>query len=740
MPSRPKLIGIARTHASLIVLLLIFVLLGILYNISLPLFEAPDEMAHFRYVNWLATGHSLPNIDTDLHAVGHEVGQPPLYYSLLAPLVASVNMDDLYQIAPANPYRGGAIAMNYHTSAERFPYRNTALAVHLARLASTLIAVVTITSTYGIARIAAPKQAVLAAALVAFNPQFLFISASVNNDNLVTALVALALLLLVWQIVPPRVPWWLYFLTGALWGLATVAKMSGLALGGIILMGLSLAAWRHRSWRPFALGIPVVLGGAAITAGWWFARNWMLYGDPFAWQEMLTANKALLRPELLSWPDTLHYATYLHRSFWAMFGYGIPASTRFYQIINVMTFVALVGVALWLAGNLWRRPTQARTLAVLLQVAWCLIVFVSLLRWMRQVSASNQGRLYFPAISSLAVLLALGLSMFSRRRNWLGLGMTVFLLVWAIASPFLFIQPAYAQPKLLPAKTEFPNPVSIQFGEEMRLVGYELPQPTVQPRAALGIELYWQGLTPMSESYVVALHALDSTGQVVAGLDTIPYEARYPTPLWLPGQPFRDSYGLLIEAQAMPGQAKLLLDVYPAQRPDDALPAEIDGTPVDVLVLTTFKIALQEMVEYSPTNDADATFGQQARLLGYDSPEAAEVGQPHTVTLYWEALEPDGNDYTVFVHLLDGSGQLAAQADSPPQENGYPTSIWDSGEQILDPHTLALPDDLAPGRYRLVVGLYSPITGQRLPALRGDGTHWSDDSVLLGSIEVIRGP
>lgn len=218
MLQRPKLIRTARTHASLLVILLIFIVLGMLYNISLPLFEAPDEMAHFRYVNWLATGHSLPNISADVHAVGHEVGQPPLYYMLLAPLVARLNTHDLYEIAPANPHRGGGIGVHYHTPAERFPYRNTALAVHLVRFASTLIAVVTILSTYGIARIAVPGQAALAAALVAFNPQFLFVSASVNNDNLVTALVALALLLLVWQLVPPRVPWWQYLLLGALWG------------------------------------------------------------------------------------------------------------------------------------------------------------------------------------------------------------------------------------------------------------------------------------------------------------------------------------------------------------------------------------------------------------------------------------------------------------------------------------------------------------------------------------------
>jgi hypothetical protein len=43
-----------KAHASLFVVLATFITLGTVYNVALPLFEAPDEMDHFRYVNWLA--------------------------------------------------------------------------------------------------------------------------------------------------------------------------------------------------------------------------------------------------------------------------------------------------------------------------------------------------------------------------------------------------------------------------------------------------------------------------------------------------------------------------------------------------------------------------------------------------------------------------------------------------------------------------------------------------------------
>ncbi|MBN1318860.1 MAG: glycosyltransferase family 39 protein [Anaerolineales bacterium] len=730
---------LVQDHSLLLVVLLTFIALGLLYNVSLPLFEAPDEMHHFLYANWLATEHNLPNMRTDLQIVGHEVGQPPLYYAILAPFIAGIDTHDLEHIAPINPYwrKGAGTNVHYHTPAERFPYRNTSLAVHLARFISTLIASITIISAYGLTRIVLPNQAVLAAALVAFNPQFVFMSASINNDNLVAALSGLTMLLLVHNLVSPRISWRPYALVGALWGLSTLAKLSGLALGGVILIGLLLAACWRKSWKPFILGIPGIVGGITLTAGWWFVRNWMLYSNPLAWNEFLAANKGLLRSDLLGWLKTLHYATFLHRSFWAMFGYGISAPSSFYWVVNFLGLLGLVGLILWLVRTGRHRPIQSATLAVSLLIAWNLIVFLSLLRWMRQVNVSNQGRLFFPAISSLAVLLTLGFATLSGRRNWLGLTMVVFLVVWATVSPFLIIQPAYEQPELLSIETNVPNPVFVLFGEDMRLLGYQLPQPVVRAGESLIVELYWQALMPISESNVVALHVVDADGKVVAGLDTIPYKGRYSTAVWQVGQSFRDIYSLPIQPDLTPGQGSLWLAVYPWGCTDCALSVSVNGSQVgQSLNLTRLKLASNKILEFSPANISDVIFGQQAKLMGFDVPEEVQDGQSFSATLYWEALAPDGNDYTVFVHLLDDSGRLITQADSPPQDNHYPTSIWAPGEKIQDPHRLSLPNGLAGSRCQLAIGLYDPNTGQRLSAIRADGTRWLDDRVLLGSVEV----
>jgi len=96
------------------------------------------------------------------------------------------------------------------------------------------------------------------------------------------------------------------------------------------------------------------------------------------------------------------------------------------------------------------------------------------------------------------------------------------------------------------------------------------------------------------------------------------------------------------------------------------------------------------------------------------------------VTLHWQALAAPGADYTAFVHLLAGDGSIATQSDAVPGDPAFPTSSWLPAAQVVDRHTLTLPADLTPGDYILVVGLYQPPTGPRLPATDAQGVSLGD--------------
>ena len=62
-------------------------------------------------------------------------------------------------------------------------------------------------------------------------------------------------------------------------------------------------------------------------------------------------------------------------------------------------------------------------------------------------------------------------------------------------------------------------------------------------------------------------------------------------------------------------------------------------------------------------------------------------------------------DYTVLVRLVDATGREVARYDIPPLDGHWPTSTWQPKEDPYDPHDLHIPPDLAPGQYRVLVGM-----------------------------------
>lgn len=138
----------------------------------------------------------------------------------------------------------------------------------------------------------------------------------------------------------------------------------------------------------------------------------------------------------------------------------------------------------------------------------------------------------------------------------------------------------------------------------------------------------------------------------------------------------------------------------------------------------------------SPERALAVTLGDGIHLDGYDLASGVlSPGDRFSVVLYWQTERALGVDLSVFVHLLDARGQLVIQDDSGPVHGERPTYSWSPGESIVDPHTLALPDDLEPGVYRLVAGLYDWRTGERLP-VAFDGADPATDHVVLSELKV----
>ena len=121
------------------------------------------------------------------------------------------------------------------------------------------------------------------------------------------------------------------------------------------------------------------------------------------------------------------------------------------------------------------------------------------------------------------------------------------------------------------------------------------------------------------------------------------------------------------------------------------------------------------LADTQPEHPAPVSLGDHYRFLGYDlrSTETAP-GDRVSLVLYWQVTEPVTDDLSVFVHMLNPAGELVWQEDGAAAHGTRPTWSWAPGEVIVDPHTLALPEDLPEGDYLLMAGLYDWRTGERL--------------------------
>jgi hypothetical protein len=108
-----------------------------------------------------------------------------------------------------------------------------------------------------------------------------------------------------------------------------------------------------------------------------------------------------------------------------------------------------------------------------------------------------------------------------------------------------------------------------------------------------------------------------------------------------------------------------------------------------------------------------AAWERGVTLRGWRLDGAGHPGAALPVTLTWHSLEPIPQPWTVFVHLVDATGQIVAQSNRQPRDGALPFPLWTAGDWVADTHQIELPAELPAGAYRLRVGLFLPEAGGR---------------------------
>ena len=417
-----------RPRTILLAIILIYLVLGILYAVYTPDWQAPDEPAHYNYIRTLSEEHRFPILkpgdfpgtyleqikaarfapELSIAPIRYEFHQPPLYYLLAVPVYGLF---------------GGALLP--------------------LRLLSLLIGALLLPVVYETVRLVAPTRPGLAlgtTAFVAFLPMHVAMSAAVNNDSLAELLLAVGLLFCVRYVglghsevgnlsPQPQVHLrpaltedqrHLLFLLGVTTGLAFVCKSSAYIL---LPLALTAIAARHL-WldRPHSLQRPVLAAGlylvpSTLMALPWWLRNVALYGgldvlglgrhDEVVAGQLRTADWVA---QIGLGQAMTDFGLISFRSFWAQFGWmGVLIDQRLYQALAALSGLALAGLVVW-AVSMWRRRKRVPAWQ---WVAGGLVALLALLTvasyvWYNLSFWQPQGRYLFRALPPLGLAFALG--------------------------------------------------------------------------------------------------------------------------------------------------------------------------------------------------------------------------------------------------------------------------------------------------------------------------------------------
>lgn len=740
-----------RSRAIMAGISILYLCLAVLYAAATPPFEASDELWHYPMVQTLATnGLQLPVQDPAVITPWRQEGsQPPLYYLMAAVITSWIDTSDMEYVRRINPHAdigvvridGSANMVVHRTAAEAFPWSGTVLAVYVVRAFSILLGLATIWVTYYLGRELFPERrdaALGAAALNAALPMFLFISASVNNDNLSTLLGNLLTLLIIRLALRRAEPHLRdYVLIGITAGLGMLAKFNIGFMLPIIGLTFAIISLRQRTLRPLVIGGLISGGLTIIIAGWWYLRNLQLYGDPTGLNVFLdiVGRRAIPANAAQLWAERHSFTQF----FWGGFGgVNIPLPDAVYVVFNLIGGIGLVsGLVFLIAVTVRRAWTTERLLAATITLLWIAANFVSYLRWTSETPAS-QGRLMFGALSSILIWIVIGWTWFLRPRlqALTLIPIVAWFVVTAAAAPLLVIRPVYQKPLPIP---NFDSAVTFADSQGRSIgLGAEvvISPDSAAPGDDVLISLRWQIERAMNRDWSLFAHLISQDGIILAQRDVYPGGGLLATSDMVTGFAWENPVALRIpNTVPAPQTARIVVGWYDHQTGERLLLP--DGSE-------TYEVGEISLIPASSPygefpNPVSINFGDQMELIGYDIDSLSRLpGDSVRVRLFWRGLRTMPHDYVVFIHVIDPvTTTIYGASDSQPAGWTRPTTTWGAGEIVEDVHTFTVPENTPPGTYEVEIGVYRQLEDAfpRLRIITQDGG-MADDYVYLTRLMV----
>ena len=566
------------------------------------------------------------------------------------------------------------------------------------------VALLTTASYFPLRKLWGAPLAALAVLMLAWDPFLLALTRLLHMDGLLAYLCVVALLAFLAWLHGGR-QWRYLFLSAVMTGLALLSKSTTLVLiptVGLLLLIEGVRLFRHgerKLWKLLlAYGIWILLAAVVIVGLW-----------PALW---VAPAKAL---ETVLGGIRVHAAGHDSLNFFL----GRPTDKPgplFYPVAYLFraTPGALIGL-IAAAALAWRKRWPFDT-PVVRRSAFGLSLFAVLFAAEMTLGAKMFDRYISPvflaldlvAVLGLAGLAALALAGWRRRsasravestpsRQGLRLGAAGLAAVLLLHGLFAFSHYpyyfTYYNPLVGGSRTA-PHVLFMGWGEGLDAAAAWLKQ---QPDAAKLRVISWYSDGPLS--YFLAPEQKALSSYFTSYLLDADYVVLYANQ-WQRGLPSAE-----------------LVSYFLAQKPAHIVRA--DGLELARI----YDVRDQPPPAFINIDTASAAdYGDRMRLAAYRlAPQSVSPGDHVPVTLYLKKLAEVDAGYNVLLRLVAPDGREVWRDEGWPA--GEPTTGWPVDEVRFDDHQIAVPEDAAPGRYRLMLSFYDPKTAELLPTAVGGVSH-----------------
>jgi dolichyl-phosphate-mannose-protein mannosyltransferase len=382
----------------LVLIFALYFLLGIGYSLLMPLWEAPDEGAHYHLAWYLTYKGQYATIDMNF-----EAGQPRGFYYIGAGVLRgleSINPEwTWYRMPKEYKYNIRVPERRYEWSDKNYYFLVGAYILRWLNLLFGALALWLNWKTFKSIVPAQPALCLAALALAALTPQFLHIMSSVNNDALGTLAGALLFYLTVRFLKEPAAHWRGLLLIVSAILLPVLTKLTVLPVSAAVLL---ILAWKwifgvtQKRWL-FYSGLFMVIGAGIFYL--LFPETVQLAWSEIHWR-LFSLRKDALTSEYINKISSQILWTYWGKVGWL--AVGLPL-----WVIQFLTGFGLVGMMLH-GYALIKSKTGGLQLGVWL-AAWLIAIFTLLAVFRNGLTTyATQGRLLFPAIGALSLLMVAG--------------------------------------------------------------------------------------------------------------------------------------------------------------------------------------------------------------------------------------------------------------------------------------------------------------------------------------------